>query len=276
MTGEEGVAMPFVQSNGINICYQANGTGHPLLLIAGVGYGQWFWRKVVPGLAKHYRVITFDNRGAGETDKPAGPYSVPMMAADTAGLLDALNIKSAYVLGHSLGGYIAQELVVTRPDLIGKLILASTNYGGAKTIPITAEAMKVLTDRTGDPLELIRRGIAIACAPGFAERHLELAKELAEYRLTNPVPPMQYAAQVAAGGAMIAFTDEMVDQRITAIRVPTLILFGEYDNVVPPGNAKLMANKIAGAEVKILPGVGHIFAIEDPAATVAAISEFLG
>jgi pimeloyl-ACP methyl ester carboxylesterase len=276
MTGEEGITMPFVRSNGIDICYQVNGAGRPLLLIAGVGYGQWFWRKVVPGLGKRYRVITFDNRGAGESDKPAGPYSVPMMAADTAGLLDALNIKGAYVLGHSLGGYIAQELIVARPDLVGKLILASTNYGGAKTIPITVEAMKVLTDRSGDPVELIRRGIAIAGAPGFAERRLEVAKELVEYRFTNPVPPVQYAAQVAAGAAMVAFTEEVVDQRMAAIRVPTLILFGEYDNVVPPGNAKLMANKIAGAKVKILPGVGHIFAIEDPPATIAAVAEFMG
>ncbi len=268
--------MPFVQSNGIDLCYRANGAGHPLLLIAGVGYGQWFWRQVVPGLARHYRVITFDNRGAGETEQPIGPYSVPMMAADTAGLLDALNIKGAHVLGHSLGGYIAQELVVTRPDLVGKLILASTNYGGAKTIPITAEAMKVLTDRSGDPMDLIRRGIAIAGAPGFAERLPKVAMELVEYRLTNPVPPAQYAAQVAAGAAMIALTDEVVDQRMATIRVPTLILFGEYDNVVPPGNARLMADKIAGAKVKILPGAGHLFAIEDPAATVATIAGFLG
>ncbi len=267
--------MPFIQSNGINIAYEINGTGKPLVLITGVGYGKWFWHKVVPGLAKDFQVITFDNRGAGNSDKPDGPYTVPMMAADTAGLLDALHVKGAYIMGHSLGGYIAQELVVTRSDLVGKMILASTNYGGMKVVPITPEAMKVLTDRSGDPVELVKRGIAIACAPGFAERHMEIVQELLQYRFTNPVPPAQYAAQVSAGAGTMAYTDAMVDDRMNAIKVPTLILFGEFDMVVPPGNASLLADKIRGAQVKILPGVGHVFPIEDPAATVDAVTSFL-
>ncbi len=267
--------MAIVEANGIKIAYEVNGAGHPLLLVTGVGYGRWFWHKVVPGLAERFQVITFDNRGAGESDKPAGPYSVPMMAADTAGLLDALGIKGAYVLGHSLGGYIAQELEVTRPELIARLILASTNFGGNRVIPITPEAMQVLTDRSGDPLDLVRRGIAIAAAPGFAEAYPNVAEELLQYRLTNPVPPAQYAAQVAAGAGTMAYSDSTVDERMAAINVPTLILFGEYDRVVPPGNAELMANKIPGAQVKILPNTGHIFPIEDPGVTVAAITEFL-
>ncbi len=267
--------MPTLQSNGITIGYDITGAGYPLLLIAGVGYGRWFWHKVAPGLAKHFQVITFDNRGAGESDKPNGPYTVPMLAADTIGLLDALKIKNAYVLGHSLGGYIAQELAAARPDLVSKLILASTNFGGMKVIPITPEAMQVLTDRSGDPVELVKRGIAIAAAPGFAERQPSVAQELLQYRFTNPVPPAQYAAQVAAGAGTMAYTDAMVDARMRAIRVPTLILFGEHDKVVPNGNAELMMQKIAGARVRILPNTGHIFAIEDPQATVAAIVEFL-
>jgi pimeloyl-ACP methyl ester carboxylesterase len=267
--------MPIVKSNGINLVYEITGAGKPLVLITGVGYGKWFWRGVVPALATRFQVVTFDNRGAGESDKPDGPYSVAMMAADTAGLLDALNIKDACVMGHSLGGYIAQELVVTRPDLVGKLILAATNYGGSKVIPITPEAMNVLTNRTGDPVELVKRGIAIACAPGFAERHPDVAKELLDYRLTNPVPPAQYAAQVAAGAGTMAYSDDVVDQRMRAIKIPTLILFGEHDRVVPPGNAELMARKIAGARVKIIAGTGHIFPIENPGATVKEIEGFL-
>ncbi len=268
--------MPTLQSNGIRLCYEITGAGHPLLLISGVGYGKWYWHKVVPLLSKHFQVITFDNRGAGESDKLEGPYTVPMMAADTAGLLDALRIKNAYVLGHSLGGYIAQELAVTRPDLIAKLVLASTNYGGMKTIPVTPEAMQVMMDRSGELVDLIKRGISIACAPGFMERRADLVRELMEYRFTNPVPPAQYAAQVAAGAGTMAYTDETVDRRMSAIKVPTLVLFGEFDNVVPPGNAELMARKIAVARVRILPGVGHMFPVEDPAATVKTVTDFLG
>lgn len=268
--------MPTLESNGIKLCYEIVGAGHPLLLISGVGYGKWYWHKVVPALAGRFRVITFDNRGAGESAKPEGPYTVPMMAADTAGLLDALRIKNAYVLGHSLGGYIAQELAVTRPDLIAKLILASTNYGGMKTIPVTPEAMQVMLDRSGELVDLVKRGISIACAPGFMERRADLVRELTEYRFTNPVPPAQYAAQVAAGAGTMAYTDEVVDRRMSAIKAPTLILFGEFDNVVPSGNAELMVKKIAGARVKILPGVGHMFPVEDPDATAKTVTEFLG
>jgi pimeloyl-ACP methyl ester carboxylesterase len=267
--------MPKTMVNDIEMAYQVHGEGHPLVLITGVGYGGWAWHKIVPDLAEDFQVVVFDNRGAGDTDKPDGPYTVEMMAKDTAGLLDSLDIQGAYVMGISLGGFIAQELIVTRPELVGKLILASTNYGGMKVIPITPEAMEVLTNREGDPVELVKRGIAIACAPGFSERQPEVVKELMEYRFSNPVPPLQYEAQVMAGGGMALLTDEIIDQRMASIKVPTLILFGEHDKVVPPGNADLMAEKIAGAEVVILPDAGHMFPIEDPEATVAALRDFL-
>jgi len=254
---------------GIKIAYEVTGEGHPLVLISGVGYGGWFWHKVVPALAEHFQVITFDNRGAGGTDKPDGPYTTAMMAADTAGLLDRLEVRRAHVMGHSLGGFIAQELALARPDLVEKLILASTTHGGPNVIPITPEALEVLTKREGDPVELVRRGIRVACAPGFAEQHPEVVQELLEYRLTNPVPPPQYQAQVMAGAAHNA------ESRIGQIACPVLVLFGEHDRVVPPGNAELLARKLPNARVKILPDVGHVFPIEDPEATIAAILEFL-
>jgi pimeloyl-ACP methyl ester carboxylesterase len=267
--------MPIIDTGRLRMGYEIQGQGHPLLLIAGVGYGRWFWHKIVPGLGRHFRVITFDNRGAGETDKPAGPYSVPMMAEDTAALLDALGLADVYLMGHSLGGFIAQELAVRRPELVGKLILASTTHGGPDAIPITPEALAVLTDRQGDPEELVRRGIAVAGAPGFAERNPEVVQELVEYRMSNPVPPAQYQAQVMAGAGMGEFTREQVAERLAAIQVPTLILFGEHDRVVPPGNAQLLAEKIQGARAVILPAAGHIFPLEIPEATVAVIREFL-
>lgn len=253
----------------IQMAYEIHGEGHPLLLISGVGYGGWFWHKVVPALAEHFRVITFDNRGAGGSSKPDGPYTTQMMAADTAGLLDALEVQGAYVMGHSLGGFIAQELALARPDLVEKLILASTTHGGPNVIPITPEALEVLTKREGDPVELVKRGIRVACAPGFEDRQPEVVQELLEYRLTNPVPPAQYQAQVMAGAAHNA------EDRIGQITCPVLILFGEHDKVVPPGNADLLARKLPNAQVKILPGVGHVFPIEDPQATVEAMLEFL-
>jgi len=267
--------MPKVSTNQIEINYQINGSGHPLLLIAGVGYSSWYWKWIVPDLALDFQVITFDNRGAGDSEKPPGSYTVEMMAADTAGLLDSLVIKGAYVMGHSLGGFIAQELVVSRPDLVSKLILASTTHGGTKVIPITPEALQVMTDREGNPLELVQRGIQIACAPGFQESSPATVKELVEYRFSNPVPPDHYHAQVMAGAGMAAFSDEQVAERMAAIKVPTLVLFGEHDKVVPPGNAELIAGKLRDARVHILRGAGHMFPIEAPDATVEVIRQFL-
>lgn len=267
--------MPTVEANGITIAYQQQGSGPDLVFVTGVGYGGWFWHKVVPGLAQHFTVTTFDNRGAGRSSQPAGPYTVELMAADTAGLMDALGIQNAAVMGHSLGGYIVQHLTAIRPDLFRKVILASTNHGGMKVIPITPEALNVLTNRQGDPLELIRRGIDVATAPGFIEHQPEVVQELKNYRLTNPVPPAQYSAQVTAGAGTAQWSGTRIDKQLAAIQVPCLILFGEHDRVVPPGNAQLLAAKIPNAQIKILPNTGHIFPIEDPKATVSTIADFL-
>lgn len=267
--------MPVLEANGIHIGYEIHGQGHPLLLIAGVGYSRWFWHRLIPHLRDHYRVIAMDNRGAGESDKPPGPYTVSMMAADAAGLLDALGISRAYVLGHSLGGFIAQELAITRPDLVAKLVLASTTHGGMNVIPITREALEVMTKRDGDPLDLIRRGIAVACAPGFAEQHPDLVEELTAYRLSNPVPPEAYQAQVMAGMGMNALSDEDVARRMAALTMPVLILTGDQDKVVPPGNADLLAQKIPHARVHVIPDSGHLFPYEKPEETAALLREFL-
>lgn len=267
--------MPRVRVNDISIAYEVHGQGRPLLLIAGVGYGGWFWHKIVPPLAEHFQVIVFDNRGAGDSDKPAGLYTIPMMAADTAGLLDALGISGVHVVGHSLGGFVAQELVLTRPELVARLVLASTNQGGTQVIPITPEALEVLTNREGDPLELVRRGIAIACAPGFPERHPEVVQELMAYRFTNPVPPPQYQAQVMAGAGMGLLTEEQVRERTARMQLPVLVLFGQHDRVVPPGNADLLVDLLPQAHSVLIPQAGHVFPIEAPEATVAALLGFL-
>ena len=107
--------MPTVEANGITVYYEISGKGEPLLLIAGLGYGLWQWHKMIPGLAEDFQVVAFDNRGAGHSDKPAGPYTVQMLGADTAGLLDALNLRDVTVMGHSMGGFVAQELALARP-----------------------------------------------------------------------------------------------------------------------------------------------------------------
>ena len=266
--------MKRIQANGIEMAYHQQGIGPDLVLITGVGYSSWFWHPLLAGLADHFRVTVFDNRGTGDSDKPAGPYTIEMMAADTAGLIDTLGIGPAFVLGHSLGGYVAQRLVASRPELVSHLILASTNLGGRQVIPITPEALQVLTNRSGEPLELIRRGIAIATHSRFGESRPEFIHQMVAYRLTNPVPPAQYTAQVMAGAATAAWSEAQIKANMAAITMPTLILFGEDDRVVPPGNAQLLAAQIPQAQVVMLPNTGHLFPLEDPAGTIAALCHF--
>ncbi|MCR4404303.1 MAG: alpha/beta hydrolase [Candidatus Acetothermia bacterium] len=268
--------MPKVRANGIDIYYEVHGPaeGEPLVLIAGLGYDHWMWHRMVPGLAEHLQVIIFDNRGVGQTDKPLGPYTAQLLADDTAGLLQALGISRAAVLGHSMGGFVAQALVLSRPELVSKLILAATNFGGPRHIPITPEALAVLTDMTGDPLERLRRGIVISTAPGFAEREPELVREWLTYRAKNPLDPAAYQAQMAVGLALLS-EEASFEKKLKGVRIPTLILFGEHDRVVPPGNADLLAKAIPNSTVRILKDAGHFFPLEAPEAAVKVVLEFL-
>jgi len=196
--------MPIIKANNININYQTTGEGPALVLISGLGYPQWQWHKMVPFLSEHFQVITFDNRGVGETDKPAGPYSAQLLASDTVALLDELNIKKAAVFGHSMGGYIAQAMALDFPARVDHLILASTNFGGPHHVPVTPEAWSVLSDTTSDPLTRFTNGIKVSTAPGWADSHPEIIGEWVTWRITNPIDMAGYQSQMAIGLSLIS------------------------------------------------------------------------
>jgi pimeloyl-ACP methyl ester carboxylesterase len=266
--------MPKVHANGIDVYYEIHGEGDPLVLIAGLGYDHWMWHKMVPGLAEHFQIVAFDNRGVGETDKPVGPYSAQMLADDTAALMEALGIESGAVLGHSMGGFIAQALVLNHPGRVSKLILSATNFGGPNHIPVTPEALAVLTDMTTDPITRLRRGIVISTTPGFDEAHPEVIEEWLAYRVEHPIDPVAYQAQMAIGmGLMVA--EAAFEGKLGAVDAPTLILFGADDKVVPPGNAELLEREIPHGEVVILPNAGHFYPFDATDAAVEAVVDFL-
>ena len=266
--------MSQVNVNGINLYYETHGSGDPLVLISGLGYDHWQWHKMAPGLSKHFKVIVFDNRGAGESDKPAGPYSAQLLADDTAALLKALGIEQAAVMGHSMGGFIAQALAVSRPDVVKQLILASTNFGGARHIPVPQEALAVLTDTQSDPIERLKRGIAISTAPGWADSHADFVQAWLDYRAAHPIDPTGYNAQLGIGMALLAEA-ACFEEKLKEVRAATLILFGAHDKVVPPGNADLLARQIPNSAIHILPDAGHLFTFEVPDEANEAIVKFL-
>jgi len=265
--------MPKTTCNGIELYYEIHGKGKPLVLISGLGYSLWQWRNMVPILAEYFQVITFDNRGVGQSDKPAGPYTAQMLAADTVGLLEALNIEMAIIMGHSMGGFIAQAMALDFPQRLGKLILCSTNFGGPHHIPVTPEAMKVLTDVSSDPLTRFKNGLFVSTAPGWAENHPELIQEWIDWRTANPIEPIPYQAQLAIGLELLPVEAAFEDQ-LPRLNIPTLILFGVHDKVVPPENASLLAEKIPNSKVMIFSDAGHFFPIEIPEAAAEAVIEF--
>ena len=267
--------MPTTKINDLGLYYETHGAGAPLVLISGLGYPLWQWHRMVPYLEKRFQVVTFDNRGVGQTGKPAGPYSASMLAGDTVGLLDALGIESAVVMGHSMGGFIAQAMALEHPQRVSKLILASTNFGGPRHVPVTPEALAILSDQKSDPLTRLRNGIMVSTAPGFAERQPELIQKWLDWRAANPLDTAGYQAQLGIGMALLTEAAAF-ETRLPAISASTLILFGVHDKVVPPANAELLARQVPGSQIHILPDAGHFFPLEVPEEAAQVIIQFAG
>ena len=152
---------------GVRIVWEERGSGPPLLLIQGLGYARWSWEPVLPGLAERFRVISFDNRGIGESDKPAGPYTAREMADDALQVLDEAGVERAHVLGASLGGMIAQELAVAAPERVERLVLCCTTPGGAATVPMPEVTVRLFAESGALPTV---RCMCVSRSGGFADR----------------------------------------------------------------------------------------------------------
>ena len=266
--------MPTVRANELDIYYEVHGDGRPLVLISGLSYTHWQWHRMAPELAAHFQVILFDNRGVGRTEKPPGPYSAQMLADDTAALLEALDVEQAAVMGHSMGGFVAQALALSRPELVDVLILASTTFGGPNHVPVTDQAMAILSDTSGDMMERFQRGLAVSTAPGFAENNPAIIERWLAYRASHPVEPGPYQAQLAVGLDLVS-EEASFEQRLPELDIPTLILFGAHDQVVPPANAALLAARLPNSQVEILSDAGHFFPLETPDKAVQAVVDFM-
>jgi len=268
--------MPTVHANGIDIYYEIHGSGEPLVLIAGLGYSIWVWHMMVAGLAGKNQVIIFDNRGVGKTGDPPGPYTAEMMADDTVGLIRALELEKVTILGHSMGGFIAQSLVLKYPEVVTKLILASSNYGGPNHVHMPAETVAILTDMTMDQMERSEWGIKISTSPGFYEANPEFVQEWIGYIFERPVSPEALQAQMAIGLELLSATAEhSYEHKLKNIKAPTLIFSGDGDQLVPSGNVELLAREIPNNQAEIIADCGHFFPFDKPEESVEIINRFL-
>lgn len=251
---------------GVRIAYDVEGAGEPVLLIQGLGYGRRGWGPAHALLAQRYQVVSFDNRGFGESDAPPGPYTTAQLAQDALAVLDATEIDRAHVIGISLGGMVAQELVLTRPERVRKLVLCSTTPGGPKSVPMPEQTVALMGRQPElDPQDALRLFVVNALSP---DPPAELVEEIVAYRAANPPHPAGWLAQASAGAAHDAMA------RLGAIDLPTLIVHGTADNVVDSGNAPLLAEGIPGARLELFEGSGHLLPWERPAEFAALVEEF--
>ena len=260
--------MPLIQAGDVNIYYEVHGQGKPLVLLMGLGCHSGLWIYQVPVFSQHFQVITMDNRGVGRSDKPAGDYSIEMMADDTANLLKALAIPKAHILGMSMGGAIAQRFALRYPQMVDKLLLACTFSGQT---PYGIMMMKLWED--------IARGAGMGAVTqllllqsftprGFLEQP-QVVAEIQEIFARHPQPVAAYVSQNHA------CQKHNTNGELPQIKAPTLGLVGDRDIQTPVASVKFITEKISGAILKVIPRCGHGFMWEAAEQFNEAVLEFL-
>jgi 3-oxoadipate enol-lactonase len=259
--------MAFVENQKARIYWDEQGHGEPVLLIMGLAYPSQMWYRTRPLLASRYRTLALDNRGIGRSDVPPGPYPIALMASDAAAVLDAAGIESAHVFGISMGGMIAQEFVLQYPKRVLSLILGCTAAGGPTAVRAEPEAAQMLMTRDKMSPEQAAEAAVPFIYDSTTPRE-RIDEDIAIRRPWFPRPDA-YRAQLQGIIAWEAYS------RISAIAVPTMVIHGEHDRLVPPGNAKLIAERIAGAKLVMIPHASHLFLTDQTEVSLHAVLQFL-
>ncbi|MEX2457740.1 MAG: alpha/beta fold hydrolase [Actinomycetota bacterium] len=260
--------MPMTANDGVRIRWEERGAGEPVLLIQGLGYTLEMWHRVAPVLAAEFRVLMFDNRGVGGSDAPPGPYAYPDMARDAIAVLDAAGVERAHVYGISMGGAIAQQLVIDAPERVRSLVLGATYCGGPSFHLAEPEVYEALEARgrgtTPDQgARLILPYIYDRATPR------ERVEEDVAIRVRHYPSLQGYLGQAAAALGWDATPG------LGSIGVPTLVIRPESDRLVNPENSREVAARIPGARLVSLPGASHLYPSDRPAESNALVLEFL-
>jgi pimeloyl-ACP methyl ester carboxylesterase len=229
-----------------------------LILLEGMGGDVPGWRRNIPHLANEHRVVTFDHRGNGRSDSPDVPMTMTTFVDDALAVLDDQRIPRSHVYGQSFGGMVAQELGLTHPQRVRSLVLASTHAGPAHAV----------RDRTRAKAPKDRPYLALY-SEAFANEHPD---HVADDILVGSQRPQPLHAGRRQWDAM---QDWSSWGRLRSLACPTLVLHGSEDRIVPVANAKLLAERIPGAELVILEGAGHLYHSEQPEHADAAVLDFL-
>jgi len=264
--------MPVNKIGDINIYYEIHGEGEPLLLIMGLGGDASRWYRIIPILSKKYKVISFDNRGVGQSDIPDIPYSMEMMADDAAGLLESFGIEAAHIFGISMGGMIAQHFALRHPEMVTSLILGCTRCGGEHMVlaaagggnPLNPDLVRVMTAE-----ERARALLPYLWSQEFIDNNPDIVEEHVTMTTKNPVDVVGYTRQMEAADRLDTY------ERLPEITVPTMVIAGDSDLLIPAENSRIIASRIPGAELVIMEKLGHGFYSEANEETCRILMDFM-
>jgi len=262
--------MPRLRCNGVELRVEDIGAGPPLLCIMGLGASLETWVAQREAFAAHHRLILFDNRGAGESECPPPPWTVPDMAADAIGVLDALGIERAHVLGVSMGGMIAQEMAIGWPDRVDRMVVA---VSFARPDPLRRAFLLFRRWARLQGADLVQEGVANLpwlVSPGVLNDPDRLEEIL------GVVGTMPLMAADAYSHQIEAILEHDTLSRLGAVRAPTLVLAAAEDVLTPLTLSREIAAAIPGASLQVLPRGNHAVQIEDPDAFNDAVLRFLG
>ena len=253
--------MPKAEMNGIGMYYQVQGQGEPLVLIPGLGADHTSWFLQARAFKKHYRVITFDGRGMGKTDKPADPFTLETMADDVVALMDHLGADAANIVAVSMGGLVAQEIALDHPDRVRKLVLASSTSGdGSGRQPHPELTQAIGLDPESNEIDFnsvdFRLAMKVMISLSF-KRWLYRTMMLLLSRFY--VKPAAYEGLV---GELKAIAGHSTLDRLHQIQCPTLVIAGTDDKIVPPESSGVLAHHISGARLVMVEGGSHSFFVE--------------
>jgi pimeloyl-ACP methyl ester carboxylesterase len=252
--------MPLAAVGENQLSYERSGAGEPLLLIMGMsGTAQHWGEPFLEPLRASFEVITYDHRGVGDSTPLHGSITTAEMAADAAGLLDALEIDSAHVLGISMGGMVAQELALAHPERVRTLALGCTYCGGQGSAVAAPEVVQTLSEAmlSGDRLRALRAGWEANVSPAAA------ADEEAFARFMS-IGERHAVALAVVMAQMQAVAAHDTSTRLPDLAMPTLVVHGTEDRMLPVANAHMIASLVPGSQLEILDGVGHLFFWEMP------------
>ena len=261
--------MPKVSVNDINLYFEVHGTGFPIIVISGLAENIYWWsEEFVKEVSGHYQLILFDNRGAGHSDKPDIEYSIEMMAKDTIGLMDQLKIDEAFILGHSLGGLIAQEIALSYPKRVKKLILCSTSCP-EKSVSANENILNLLSER-GTAEQIVRKvTIPVNFSNDFVKNNPNKIENIIKKHLIAPIPGRAFRRQLQASRNFRSC------ERLKTLEIPTLILHGQQDILVPTENGNILNNIIPNSKLRIFEKSAHILFTQDPELEIEVLLDFL-